>query len=164
MDWFASHLVAVTPETVQYERMLPDLGLCRVHEKLVDEMGLDVEATDHILAEVDLSSAADEEGSNDLSLLGRELLLSFADELASEVRQSLEYCGQLGVTGYEEVLLGGEGAEVRGIDARLAEQLGLDTRLCRPDPNLTTEVGADRNLPRLITAFGLALFPGGRGR
>jgi type IV pilus assembly protein PilM len=87
-----------------------------------------------------------------------------ADELADDIRRSLDYYHQTSENGYvQRLALTGRGALVRNLDAYLSEILGIPVELGNPLLKLgQNSSGHPDSLlaaiaPRLAVAVGLAL-------
>jgi type IV pilus assembly protein PilM len=163
IDWHGSHVVVMSPDTVLFERALPDLGLCRLHSGFVDELGLDVEVTDYVLSEVGLGHALPDGVEEDLVVTGRARLATFVERLVTEARLSLEYSGRESAgDALGELYIVGEGAMIRDLGPHFAEAIGHPVEVLRPDIIGSAKGARTSNESRLMMALGLAMHAGGR--
>ncbi|KPK79722.1 MAG: hypothetical protein AMJ81_12920 [Phycisphaerae bacterium SM23_33] len=163
MGWACARLFIMYRGVVVYERPLGETGGKYLSEGLNRQLGLDLEMTDSVLAEVGLGAEAkgreDSESFDDL----RRIIASHLDSMVQELRVSFSYAlRQYGDAVTERLLLIGGGAAIPGVGGYLASALSLDVqpvvpaRVAHCSPAVMDVCGS----PALTMALGLAQFVG----
>lgn len=163
LGWTAAGLALVVDSVVTYERIIPDLGLKQLAERLEEDVGLTPDAIDHVLCKVGLTLAAKGERRGSADEL-RNAISAHAKCIAAEVRVSLSYAQhRYPSSPIHRVLAAGGGGGVPGLVDLLDEQLDVPVSLATP---AETVCCPDRLLgmaaaPILMGALGLAMYPTG---
>lgn len=165
IGWSAVTLAVLLGETLVYQRLLPELGLAKLHARLVSELKIDPEAADYVIRRVGVAGdlAAEQQGWELLDD-ARSVVADHADSLGRELKASLSYATRrYGATGSMGAVASGGGACVPGLIARVHTASDEAVRMLRPsdfatpptDP-MTAALAQD---PRLACAAGLAIDP-----
>jgi Tfp pilus assembly PilM family ATPase len=155
LEWTSALIVLLHRGVIIYERKLAAVGLEACHDQLCKKLGLAPEAAYHLM-----------ENGESGEFLPRpiaRLLRGQVDSIGAEIRASVDYAAQEQIADGQvrQILLCGEGAQRRGIDAELSNLL------CAPVTPLTPAglfhgaqaTGAIQS-PAMVTALGLAMFEG----
>ena len=183
----SARVIALKQGVIVYERLLGESGIDRLSESLRTRLQLDDEAIAYLLAEVGLATESNEgeapatregdrrsnpspqkkdrrgqgSGEPDLYKEPRRLIVEAVDALAEEVATSLAYVAQQHRNAeVSAVLLTGGGAGIRGIDARLSEDLQAKVRVAGPGDLAQVSAGLIRHggNPAFTAALGLAMY------
>ncbi len=163
MGWSGATLAVLLGSTLVYQRLLPDMGLGRLHARLVSELGIDAAAAEFVLRRVGIAAELPEEQRSwELLEDARALVGDHAEAVGRELKASLSYAmRRYGATGSTGAVACGGGADVPGLLERVQQAADERVRALRPnelgaapaDP-MAAALAAD---PRLSIAAGLAL-------
>ncbi len=165
IGWSAATLAVLLGQTLVYQRFLPEMGLARLHARLISDLAIDAEAAEFVLRRVGVLNDLPED-QRDWELLddARSIVADHAEAIGSELKASLSYAmRRYGARGSMGVAASGGGACVPGMLARIQEAAEESVRALRtsdfasaPADPLLTALATD---PRLVCAAGLAIDP-----
>jgi len=130
-------------------------------QTLVEQFGWPVADAERVTGDAGIAPLGGMESPGDQYADARRILQYVADQFAQEIRTSFDYYSHSsgGSNRVGRVVLAGEGALLRGLDQRVANELGVPVGVLdaspRLDPASVEELGA--NHARYGTALGLAM-------
>jgi Tfp pilus assembly PilM family ATPase len=160
LGWRSGLLVLMCRGVVIYERRLAEVGLEKLAKALTTTLEVDESVIDCLLNEVGLGAGA-EQGADPLVVDEmHDAIREHYQGMVHELSVSFSYAGhQYPDAELKRLSLVGGGAGIPGLDAHLAEQLGLDVSVLRPTdvvqaPGGLNVIAANSNL---CVAVALAL-------
>lgn len=142
--------------TLVYQRTLTDLGLERLHARLVESMRIEPDVASYIVSRIGLATELTEEQRGwELLDDARSAIGDYAESIGAEMKASLSYANRrYAAAETESILLAGGGAAVPGVAARIEAAAECSVRSLSPGGG-TGDGSAD---PHLACAAGLALW------
>ncbi|MCB0879127.1 MAG: type IV pilus assembly protein PilM [Thermoleophilia bacterium] len=139
------------------------VGFGRQHftQTLVEQFGWETADAERVTGEAGITPLGGMETPGDPYADARRIMQFVADQFAQEIRTSFDYYTHSsgGANRVGRVVIAGEGALLRGIEHRFAQELGVPVSVLdaspRLDPSAVEELGT--NHPRYGTALGLAM-------
>jgi type IV pilus assembly protein PilM len=160
----AARLAILHQGIIIYSRVIEDGGLSRLCAELVQQLGIEPAAVEHLLAEPLLAVADAKEpraaAPTPSAHEPRTLVATHFNKIVQGLNVSFEYAAhQYPDVAVQRVLLSGGGAEMPGLSAYLGETLRAVVQVARPSELVAP--GADDarcSSPAMVAATGLALY------
>ncbi len=150
-----SRIVVTHQGELVYERWFSDRGLASLIEQIQRDLRIDRELSEYLLYVRGVEDDDDAPNKNRAHLrTARETIVAWSESLAEECAVALEYAGErFGGAAPDIIVAAGQGSQVAGLGALLADRLGCSTQVWRPADVLRV---CDTNDPALALAVGLA--------
>lgn len=157
MGWSGAQIGVVRDGVVLFERALTDAGLHRVHDGLVDELGLDADVAQYLVNDVGLGEGGENATEHILEQV-RERITQYLTVIDQEILLSLTYIRQEYPDDHiGRLVLAGEAATIPGLERAFARIRKMPCQTVSPT-DIMSGGGDTAKSPLLCAALGLAMY------